>query len=193
MKPHLRSLLFAVLGVTLSACAGMARPGPASAGGAPVVATQTDASPRFIGLVGPRAQHAPPFLGTPGTNFDCLRSFLDRRTGATVHQLYVADSYSGAKRDWNAARTAAGDPLPFLHISTNEISCEGGCSYAEEFAATIPEKELRSSPEGLAVTFTAHSGDKKTILVSGEQVSAQLAALDAERDIRHDAAAAPRP
>ena len=28
----------------------------------------------------------------------------------------------------------------------NEITCSGGCSYAEEFAADLPEAELRASP-----------------------------------------------
>ncbi len=31
----------------------------------------------------------------PGTNFYCLRSFVDRKTGETADQLYVSDSYDG--------------------------------------------------------------------------------------------------
>ncbi|HYZ41057.1 MAG TPA: hypothetical protein VE687_10595 [Stellaceae bacterium] len=133
-------------------------------------------------MIGTRMQHAPPFLGVPETNFYCLRSFVDRQTGETLHQLYVSDSYSGAERHWNAAHDGAGHPLRFLDISAQEITCTGGCSYAEEFAADIPENELRANPQGLKVTFTARSGAEKTIQVSGSQIAAQLAAVDARRN-----------
>jgi hypothetical protein len=165
---------------------------PAQSGGADARATVADdSSPRFIGVIGTRAQHSPPFLGVPETNFYCLRSFVDRRTGEVRHQLYVSDSYSGAERQWNAAHDAAGHPLRFLEISRDEISCEGGCSYAEEFAADIPENELRDNPQGLRVTFTDRSGDEKTIDVSGGQITAQLAAVDARRSPAEPAAASP--
>src|SRR5260221_13393973 len=98
----------------MPACAQLA-PGPPG-GGRPAVLAREDLSPGFITFIGPKAQHAPAFLDTPGTNFYCLRSFLDRRTGETTHQLYVSDSYRGAERDWNAARNSAGTPLPFVGI-----------------------------------------------------------------------------
>ena len=72
------------------------------AAGVLVTEAREDSSHRFISFIGPRAQHAPPFLGIPETNFYCLRSFVDRRTGETAHQLYVTDSYFGADRGWNA-------------------------------------------------------------------------------------------
>jgi len=44
------------------------------------------------------------------------------------------------------------------------------------------------------VTFTAHSGDEKTVVVSGSQITAQLAAIDAKRNPTQPAAAqAPPP
>ncbi len=109
-------------------------------------------------FIGPKTQHAPPFLGIPETNFYCLRSFVDRRTGETAHQLYVTDSYFGADRGWNAARDSAGAPLPFVAIGHDEISCDAGCSYVEEFAAKLPESTLRTSSDGLAVTFLVAFG-----------------------------------
>ena len=99
-----------------------------------------------------------------------------------MHQLYVADSYSGAERKWNAARDAQGRELRFVPISHNEITCERGCSYAEEFAAALPEAELRNAAGvGLTVTFAARSGAQKTIAVPGELVRAQVTALDRVR------------
>jgi hypothetical protein len=181
-----RSLSALLLGAALSACA---QPPPAETSATPAAAaasaaaeTSGDPLPRFIGVIGIRAQHAPPFLGVPETNFYCLRSFVDRRTGETRHQLYVSDSYSGAERHWNAARDGDGRPLRVVAISRHEITCEGGCSYLEEFAANIPEGELRANPRSLTVIFTANSGAEKTIVVSGDQITSQLAAMDARRD-----------
>jgi hypothetical protein len=146
-----------------------------------VTEAREDSSHRFILFIGPRAQHAPPFLDIPETNFYCLRSFVDRRTGETAHQLYVTDSYFGAERGWNAARDSAGAALPFVAIGHDEISCDAGCAYVEEFAANLPESLMRASPDRLAVTFSSRSGDKKTIVVPGDRITAQLAAVDAIR------------
>jgi hypothetical protein len=148
---------------------------------------------RFIVLAGPISQHAAPYLGVPSTNFYLLRSFIDTRNGATTYQLYVEDSYPGAERVWNAARLATGEPLRFVPISKNEITCELGCSYAEEFAAALPEPLLRANPQGLTVMFAARSGAQKAIAVSGDVVAKQLAAVDQARAMRPTAAAAPVP
>ena len=163
-----------------------------AAGGQPTaIAVSTEQGGRFVGLTGPRLQHAEPFLGVSGTNFYTLRTWIDRRSGETVHQLYVADSYAGPPRDWNAARDAQGRPLRFIPISKNEITCQPSCSYAEEFAAAIPEAELRNATGGLTVTFAARSGAQKTIAVPGELVRAQVVALDRVRAGLATAAAAP--
>ena len=174
--------LAVLLGAALTACAQLPpTQDPARPGAATAAARETE-SPRFIRVVGTRAQHSPPFLGVPGTNFFCLRSFVDSQTGETQHQLYVSDSYSGAERRWKAARDDSGRPLRFIEIGRNEITCDGGCSYLEEFAAAIPESELRASPQGLTVVFLAASGAEKRISVSGTQISAQLAAVNDGRN-----------
>jgi hypothetical protein len=170
---------------------GAAPPAPPPADAVTQTVTQNG---RFLQLVGPKRQHDPPFLGVPGTNFDLLRSWIDRRSGETVHQLYVEDSYFGGKREWNAAHTAAGAELRFVPISLNEISCDSGCSYAEEFGADLPEALLRASLQGLTVGFTAKSGAKLTIAVPGELIQKQLAATDAARaKLPKTAAAGPPP
>ena len=188
MKPY--RLLAPALLATLCACGGVqsAPPNPALAD---AVMQSAEQGGRFIALLGPRRPHAEPFLGVPGTNFYALRSWLDTRTGERVSQLYVEDSYFGAKRDWDAARDSQGRPLKFIAISNNEITCEKGCSYAEEFAAELPEGLLRASPDGLTVAFAAKSGARKTIRVPAELVAKQLAALDAARAALPAAAAAP--
>jgi len=144
---------------------------------------------RFIAFVGPRRQHAEMFLGVASTNFYALRSWIDARTGETVHQLYVSDSYAGPERKWNAARDGQGRELRFVEISRNEITCDRGCSYAEEFAAVLPEEMLQASAAGgLTVYFSAISGAQKTIVVPGELIQKQLAAVAATRPGRPVAA-----
>src|SRR5712691_12805181 len=156
------ALFAAALLAALAGCAGLSRAPPPSAQPATAVTRSVEQDGKFIALVGPRRRHAEPFLGVPGTNFDALRSWIDTRTGETAHQLFVEDSYFGAERNWEAARDGRGQKLRFIAISKNEITCENGCSYAEEFAAAVPETLLRASPQGLAVNFAAHAGPEKT-------------------------------
>jgi hypothetical protein len=170
------SLLAALVG-----CVGPSNAPPPNVLGATGVTRSEEQGGRFIAFVGPRRPHGEPFLGIPGTNFDALRSWIDTRDGKTAHQIFVEDSYFGAERNWEAARILGGEALRFIPISKNEISCENGCSYAEEFAADLPEALLRASPRGLAISFTAHSGAEQTIIVPGDLIHEQLAAVDEAR------------
>ena len=131
-----------------------------------------------------------PFSTSPRRIIYRLRSFVDQRTGETLHQLYVSDSYSGAERHWNAAHDAAGRRLRFVEVGHNEITCSGGCSYLDEFAATIPESELRASPQGLVVIFTSASGAEKQITIPRAEIATQLAAVAARRSQAQPPAAA---
>jgi hypothetical protein len=177
----------------LSACAGLPATPAASGQLATAVARSVEQGGRFIALVGPRRQHAEPFLGVAGTNFFALRSMIDTRNGETAHQLYVEDSYFGAERTWETARDSQGGKLRFIAISKNEITCDNGCSYAEEFAAVLPETLLRASPQGLAVSFAAHSGATKTVAVPGDLVLNQLTAVAEARASLPTASATPPP
>jgi hypothetical protein len=183
----------ALLLAALGGCTSLSGAPPAGSPAVGGVTRTTEQGGRFITFVGPKRPHGEPFLGVPGTNFSALRSSIDTRTGEVVHQLYVEDSYFGAERNWEAARDPAGQPLRFNHISKNEISCDNGCSYAEEFAASLPEALLRANPRGLAVSFTARSGAQQTILVPGELIQQQLAASDEARASLPTAYAAPPP
>jgi hypothetical protein len=176
----MQRILAPALLIALSGCGGQS--GPVTAGPPPSEVTRTvEQDGKFLALVGPRRQHAEPFLGVPLTNFFALRSWVDTRTGESVHQLYVTDSYAGPERKWNTARDGQGRELRFVEISRNEITCERGCSYAEEFAATLPEMLLQAGTGGLTVSFSAISGAQKTIAVPGELVQKQLAAVATAR------------
>src|SRR5438046_452545 len=146
MKSPSAFVAAALLLATLVGCTGLSGAPPPSAPTASTtgVTRSTEQGGRFITFVGPRRPHGAPFLGVAGTNFSALRSSIDTKSGESVHQLYVEDSYFGAERNWEAARDPAGQALRFIHISKHEISCENGCSYAEEFAASLPETLLRA-------------------------------------------------
>jgi hypothetical protein len=189
--PHpTRTFLAALLVVGLAACAGGTAPTISGTSALPTPAANPNTAitvsreqgGKFLGFIGPKTQHDPPFLGVPNTNYDLLRSYLDTRTGEIANQLYVEDSYAGPRRDWNAAQDARGQPLRFISISNEEITCESGCSYAEEFAAALPESLLRASTDGLMVTFIAKSGARTVIQIPGSQVAAQLAAVDSAKN-----------
>ena len=137
-------------------------------------------SGRYIALIGPKAAHGAPYLDIPGTNFYCLRSFVDRGSAETAHQLYVADSYDAPERHWDTAHDQAGRALVFVPISHDTISCEGGCSYTEEFAANLADNELSDNPQGFTVTFSDRAADNMTITVSADQIATQLAAVAAQ-------------
>ncbi len=187
MRNATNFLAAAALLAALSGC-GSLEGAPPPQKDAMTVSVEKDG--RFISVVGPKRQHAEPFLGVPATNYYALRSWLDTKTGEVAHQLYVEDSYFGAARDWNAARDAQGQPLKFVPVSKNEITCDNGCSYAEEFAASLPDALLRRSPQGLAVTFSAKSSQQMTITVPTDRIEKQLAAVDAARAGRPTASAA---
>src|SRR2546423_15028874 len=124
MKTPIALFAAAVLLAALSACAELPSPNTTLPTGAPLasaVARSVEQGGKFISLVGPKRQHAEPFLGVPGTNFFALRSMIDTRNGETVHQLFVEDSYFGAERNWGAARAPQGGPARFATITTDEL------------------------------------------------------------------------
>ena len=123
-----------------------------------------------------------------------MRSWLDTKTGEAAHQLYVADSYYGGPYRWDGAHGSDNKPLRFIAVGRNEIICEAGCSYFDEFAAALPEDLLKSHQNGLAVTFTANNNGKSlTIDVPGKVVAEELAAVDTVRAALPRADAAPPP
>ena len=187
------AVALALLGVEVAGCAPLTAPSPSpqisGLSGNSGVVVREDLSQRFIALLGPEVQIDPPFLGTPNTNVARLRSFLDRRTGETAHQLYVTASYDG-NHDWNAAHDGGGRTLQFFPMSRFEIACEGKdkCFYAEEFAAKFPESELSQNRGGFSITFTDQAGNAQSVPVSAAQIGAQLTAL---ADLQKQMAAPP--
>jgi hypothetical protein len=150
--------------------------------GADQVSLTKEQDGKFLAFVGPRLLHAAPFLGVDDTNYFALRSWLDTRTGETAHQLYVEDSYYGSPYRWDGAQETDRGDLRFIPISRNEITCELGCSYADEFAAVLPEDLLRARRDsGLSVTFTSQTGRTLTVNVPPHFIAEELSAVDTTR------------
>ncbi len=158
---------------------------------APGVELTKEQGGRFIAFVGPKQQHTAPFLGVDDTNFFCLRSWLDNKSGETAHQLYVEDSYYGGPYLWNGVYDTTNAKLKLIPISRNQISCEQGCSFADEFAAELPEDYLRAHRDGFTVTFTSANGKTLEVTVPPAFVTAQLDAVDAVKAVAAKAAANP--
>ena|SRR5215472_315785 len=185
----------ALLALTLGGCAMLQQPEekmpPQPT--APGIEISKHQNGRFIAFVGPRLQHTEPFLGVSDTNYFVLRSWLDNKNGEAAHQLYVEDSYYGGPYLWNDVKGLDGKPLKFIPISRNQITCDLGCSYADEFAAELPEDYLRAHKDGLAVTFVASDGKTLAVNVPAEFVVAELNAVDTVRATAAKAAAATPP
>ncbi|MGA8401048.1 MAG: hypothetical protein WB697_14250 [Stellaceae bacterium] len=158
---------------------------------APGVELTKEQGGRFIAFVGPKQQHTARFLDVDDTNFFCLRSWLDNKTGETAQQLYVEDSYYGGPYLWNGVYDTTNAKLKFIPISRNQITCDQGCSYADEFAAELPADYLRAHRNGFAVTFTSSTGKTLGVDVSPALVTAQLDAVDAVKAVAAKAAASP--
>jgi hypothetical protein len=192
LKHPASALLALVLACGLSACA-ILHPEetlpPQPTGPGVELTKQQDG--RFIAFVGQKQQHTAAFLGVDETNFFTLRSWYDNKTGEAAHQLYIEDSYFGSPFNWNGVHDADGRTLKFIPISRNMITCEEGCSYADEFAAELPEDYLRMHKGGLAVMFTASDGKYLPVTVPSDLITAQLNAVDAVRNIAQNTATKP--
>jgi hypothetical protein len=186
----------ALVALALAGCADMIPneklPAPPEAAAQGVELTKEQGG-RFIAFVGPKQQHTQPFLGVDDTNYFCLRSWFDNKTGEVAHQLYVEDSYYGGPFKWDGAHDQDNKPLRFVAISRNQITCDQGCSYADEFAAALPEDYLRAHRNGVTITFTASDGKTLAVAVPANSVAAELAAVDTVRAIAAKAAANPPP
>jgi hypothetical protein len=172
----------AIVGAALGGCSLLQNEKLPTQPGADQIEMTKEQGGKFLAFVGPKLQHTEAFLGVEDTNYFCLRSWLDTRNGEVAHQVYVEDSYYGAPYRWDGAHDADNKKLRFIPISRNEISCDQGCSYADEFAAGLPEDVLRAHKDsGLTVTFTAQTGKTLSVAVPGRLIAEELTAVDQTR------------
>lgn len=151
-----------------------------SCGGAPLqkqtVGTQDDQYSPSATIVGTKLFDNP-FGGVSKEWF--IRSFIDKKTGAVTHQLYVETSYIGDWKYYQSANDDTAAPLPFIVIDREVGDCTGGCSLEETFALGLQGSVLRAkAATGYSVKISAHDGTAFILSVPPGQIQPQLAAID---------------
>lgn len=182
MRLVVRSLLFVSVG--LSAC-GTPKPltGEQIAKGLEVRDSAFDAR---VTVVGPeQAVYIPRGLLNDHVRWR-VRAFFDKRTGATVYQLYTNVWHQDSRaRRYTSASLLGGEQLPTTRISyTPRCSAGGGyvsCTHDETFGVDIPAAHWKGAvASGLPVRFNAQSGDQTQITVSqtyATEIERKVAAL----------------
>jgi hypothetical protein len=109
-----------------------------------------------------------------------IRSWVNKKTGETTHQLYIADVYTGKWKFWVLASDDQATPLKLVAISRDVESCRyGSCIYTEHIGIDIPDSALRKrSSDEYRIKIKARSGHEKIIAISQELISAQLDEID---------------
>lgn len=84
-----------------------------------------------------------------------LRAIVDKKTGATVFQVYQWINYTGDWRFYNTVNFETPDgpsQASLTRISQDVLSCSGsrygGCTHSEHFAFTVDEALLRTIAAG---------------------------------------------
>jgi hypothetical protein len=121
-----------------------------------------------------------------------IRSFVDKKTGAVGHQLYIWTRYSG---DWHFYQAGADDQahkLPFVQIDRHVNDChEYDCSFTEIFGLMLQDQTLRrQAVSGFAVKVWAKDGTTIILPVEPGQIEPQLEAVDGYRSAHGLAGAA---
>jgi len=81
---------------------------------------------------------------------------------------------------WSRANTQDAQQLEFVSIRRAVISCGSytGCSYSEDFGATIPDTILKARLDGFSVKFYAQTGKEMVITLTSQQIRQQLKAIE---------------
>lgn len=118
-----------------------------------------------------------------------IRSWMDRQTGQTRHQLYWNLMYSDqAWRFYSRSNDDSARSLRTVEINRNVVTCAGsryrGCTYSETMGAELDEGVLRAAGRAgrnYCVKFYARSGNETIACVTAEMINAQFEAIDRRR------------
>ena len=117
-----------------------------------------------------------------------LRSFVDKQTHAVSHQIYVDIHYDNEYQYFNSAAGDTARDLTVLAIDRSNTCPRITCTHYETVGIAIDDATLRArAAQGLRVKLSARRGSELILVLSPEQISLQLAAVD--RLIRPPAAA----
>lgn len=108
-----------------------------------------------------------------------VRSFIDKKSGVTTHQLYVSMYYKSDWRFYNRATNERGEAVEFLEINRDVVTCASSpCLLSEVFGIKISEKELRTAQGPIKFQASSKSGHKQIITVTQGAIMQQIEAVD---------------
>lgn len=108
-----------------------------------------------------------------------LRSWVDRRSKAVSHQLYVQHRYRADWKFWQSANDEGAKALKFSSISRDVGSCaRSTCEHTESFGVDVADSVIRLNPNGYSVKFYAKNGETMIVQINAAQMRAQFSAID---------------
>jgi|GEM_PF-2518990 len=111
-----------------------------------------------------------------------LRSFVDKKTGAVTHQLYVNTHYLGEWHFYDSAADDTATSLRFIPIGREVGDCHGLCDFDETFGLMLDDDVLRNrASTGFKVKVSAKDGSAFILTIPPGQIQPQLAAVDGYR------------
>ena len=117
-----------------------------------------------------------PFGGTFRSWF--IRSFYNKETHITSHQLYLNISYFGSWAFYEFADDEDAKSLKLTNIDRNLENCSGICSFNETAIVELNEATLKAKAQtGYEIKASAKNGESFVFKISSEQIRAQLLTL----------------
>ena len=112
-----------------------------------------------------------------------IRSWVDKETRESRHQIYWDTSYYGDWHFYESASDEEANPHAVVTVDRRVISCadlfplRSGCEYSETVGIDIGDYFLRSHAGGFRIKLSSRGGGSVVIVVPPEAVSKQLALL----------------
>ena len=108
-----------------------------------------------------------------------LRSFVDKKTYAVTHQIYVDLHYDDEYQYFNSAADDTARDLAVLAIDRSHTCPRITCTHYETIGIAIDDATLRArAAQGIRVKLSARRGSSVVLALSPEQIGLQLAAID---------------
>jgi hypothetical protein len=114
-----------------------------------------------------------------------IRSWIDKKTGAVDHQLYVTEYYDGNWRFYQTATDENATALRFVSVRRDVVTCAGsrysGCSYVEIYGVDMDDAALRkliANGGSYAIKVRAKAGADQVIHIWADMARRQIAFIE---------------
>lgn len=168
----IQSNRIALLAALIGVAPAVAAPAPA-----PAVRIDDDRFSKLITLEGP-AYGKNNFFGTSRTYR--IRSWIDRATKSTAHQLYIDITYVDGQRRYVRAAGDEAQDLALTRIAFIRLTrgCSSQCAYNETVGVDLPQALLEAKAgSGFEIKLYARSGDALILMIPAEEIAIQLKAI----------------